>query len=179
MILYFLFQRCLLWSEVSLNEALTRYQNASVSDVKEDWFRTLKLLFSGLNTWASCLICYYHLCMSVILAEGVAFDHYPWCIEPHYTKTPPRHVQTCSTWTTLCRDPPTCTGTQPLSPLYRTPAPPSLASAIWWPGLFQSCSLEYWHLVTGQRKRTVRILLGCFLVLIVIRNWTSFYPCLM
>ena len=181
MILYFLFQRCLLWSEVSLNEALTRYQNASVSDVREDWFRTLKLLFSGLNTWATFLICYYHqptkFCRKVMFSAsvclsfcsgrgGVPFDHYLWCIGSHYTGTcSPRHVQTCSTWTSLYRH-------LPLP--YRAPPP---ASDIWWPRL-ETCSnlftsfYQYSQLVTGRDKQAVRILLGCFAVLNMIGTWS-------
>ena len=66
------------------------------------------------------------LVMSVCLHGGVRRDHYPWCIEPHHTGTrhhhpntdlgpvpprtpsapaPPKHVQTCSSWTSLYRDP--------------------------------------------------------------------------
>ena len=144
MILYFLFQRCLLWSEVSLNEALTRYQNASVSDVKEDWFRTLKLLFSGLNTWAACLICYYR--SPTKLRESNVFSRV--CLSFHrgipVQSVPPSRLLELG---------PHCTGIPP-SPQLRVP-------------------YQYWHLVVGRQKQAVRILLGCFLVLIMIGHWSS------
>ena len=53
--------------------------------------------------------------ISVCLSTGDSpCDHYLWCIEPHHTGTPlipaPRpcpsgYIQTCSTWTSLYRDP--------------------------------------------------------------------------
>ena len=46
------------------------------------------------------------VCLSVILSGGGgAWNHYPRCIERHHAGKPPGNVQTCSTWTSLCRDP--------------------------------------------------------------------------
>ena len=113
------------------------------------------------------------LCVSVHM--GSPFDHYPWCIGPHCAAPPPRH----KTWgPPIPVLPPQ--DMRPGNPSH-TPTPSSPTSDIWWP-LLETCSNLYIrpHCTAtppprettgsclrnyGQRKRAVRILLECFLVL--------------
>ena len=82
------------------------------------------------------------VCQSFCPGGWVLCDHYPWCIGPHHTGNLPSpalmysplphstgHIQTCTTWTSLYRNPPPdifkliqlgllCTAIQPCSKLF-------------------------------------------------------------
>ena len=57
-----------------------------------------------------------------VYPQEIPCDHYPLCIEPHFTGSPhiSWHVETCSTWTALDPPPtksqPTCTGSNAPAP---------------------------------------------------------------